>query len=73
MGEEKQAKEKPRKQRPEQNTGAILENMYLLQLGMWVFLLCLREAGTEALGCYLCISKEAELGNVLQRMRTGTW
>ena len=37
-GEEEQGKE--RNQGPEQSTGAIPKNMYLLQLGMWVFLLC---------------------------------
>lgn len=39
-GEEEHGKERHRNQGSEQNTGAILKNTYLLQLGMWVFLLC---------------------------------
>lgn len=38
--EEEQSEERPRNQGPEQSTGAAQKNMYLLQLGMWVFLLC---------------------------------
>lgn len=52
-GEEERGKGRPRNWGPEQSTGAVQKNMYLLQLGMWVFLLCVREAGTEALMHYV--------------------
>lgn len=50
-GEEEQGKEGPRNQGPEQSTGAILKNMYLLQLGMWVFLLCMCERQGQRHSC----------------------